>query len=100
MIEKLDVLQEAEDETTGAVSFTVRYSLGGLPLELEAAEESFGDTAKVDESQAVRIARTPATEQHVVPGSHVTWRGEPWTVRTRRERNARAQYDVLLERTR
>ena len=100
MFEPLQILSRSTGRGIEKGAFTVRYSIGALPI-IESAEddEIFGDTAKVDESIRVRIDRTPGTERDVVTSSFVNWRGERYVIRSRTETKYRTHYELILEAT-
>ena len=99
MIEVLTVLATVRKRGADTRAFTERFKIGALPRQADADEDGGGDTAKITESQIVRVFRTPNTQQYVLPSSHVMWRDEQWIVRFRTEVSDRSQYDLTLERT-
>ena len=97
-VEKLTVLTETR-EAIGGKSYATRYVVGARPVLTETDEDAAGTVAKAEETTRVEIHRTPNTESHVVPGSHVMWRGQQWIVRYRQEDLGRTRYELSIERT-
>ena len=100
MFEPLQLLSRDQGRGIDKGSFSVRYSIGAIPLIGSSEDdEIFGDTAKVDESVRVRIDRTPGTERDVVTSSFVNWRGDRYVIRSRIETRFRTHYELTLEAT-
>ena len=100
MIEKIEIFSESRNRGIEGSTFVLNYTIGAQPLsEQSEDEDSFDDSAKVDESMRVKIIRTPNTEKDVVSSSFVGWRGERWIVKSRIETKYRTHYELTLERT-
>lgn len=99
MLEKLVVLERRRRVSGRGYDYPERVTIGAEPLSSDQDEQTGGTVETVGDSIRLRIARTPATEEHVNPTGRVRWRGEQWTVRLRVEIENRTRYELTLERS-